>query len=503
MDDEHPLEEDDPRFLQYAEDHIWRRRIDSPLISLTASFPSAKKKASEKASHESMSVTKEDIKITILHADTVANHTRLYHAKPTIETLAKQKRLPYRYYGRFEFWAWQEAGADTILGQTTLADLEEWIVKDDYLGRLFSTYDLSRCSIKTFRKRCEESGVQLDEEFARSVASLAKLFRPGTSYSQPFLKDFVRTMIQNLDLSSDLDSCFHDISFCAALKETLQASSQIPHRTKKTLATHVSSRAKESGNVSCTQDIHQSQSAIRSPHTSITTTFDREWSTTSSLFQDLADTRRCNQSKRAISEEEDDDITAKAESEINDDVVNLDKDEQWISTPPTDSKADCLLRRFARLTTPSTPSPNHNRAGEVIVIEDDDDDMDAPYDITEARGLLDLFRRPITPPQPPHGHITQAGFTTPKPAALLQSPYESERGSRVRNGLESPSSPLASRKPEVRRTFQIPPIVIATTVAAAALHNAVTFRRVANEVVSKKQKFSIITAADRDAAMQG
>jgi len=335
----------------------------------------------------------------------------------------------------------------------------------------------------TFRERCSENRVELNEEFAHSVASLAKLFRPNTSFSHPFLKDFTRTIIQNLDLSKDLRTCFEDTSFCAALKETLQARNRLPQApsrlTKETLATHNFSRA----------------------NTSI-----REWSTSSSLFQDLGGIEHKRDGLTTQSKdinEEADGITAKAESEIDDDIVNVDDDQQSISTPSTDFEPDCLLRRFARLRTPSTPSPNCSGAGETIVLEDDDD-MDAPSDIIEARSLLDQFRRPATPLTPLSSRIKPASFSaTPKPKASLRSPYESTKGFLDRTSFKSPSSPLVSRKSGFGRTFQVPKVASATTAAAAALHNVVSANVVASAPVLKKGKFTIITAADRDAAMKG
>lgn len=73
--------------------------------------------------------------IAILDGRATASQTRLYYAHSVIGHLKKNKiQLPQRYWGRFEFWAWQFA--DRIIGQASLKDFEAWIESDKCIGSL-------------------------------------------------------------------------------------------------------------------------------------------------------------------------------------------------------------------------------------------------------------------------------------------------------------------------------------------------------------------------------
>jgi hypothetical protein len=84
--------------------------------------------------------------------------------------------------------------ADAILGQVSLERLREWTQHDDCLGALLIQNDLGKMGVPAFGKACHNS-LALDDDLGRSLASLARLFRPRTSQYDPFLKDFVRIIL--------------------------------------------------------------------------------------------------------------------------------------------------------------------------------------------------------------------------------------------------------------------------------------------------------------------
>jgi len=149
-------------------------------------------------------------------------------------------------------------------------------------------------------------------------------------------------------------------------------------------------------------------------------------------------------------------------------------------------------------------SPDNSHANSVICIEDEDE-MDTIPNIPESTTLLNMFRHPKVPQTMPTAHTSQEKIPAAPGIApklghpdLLLSPYDSQKGPRFHSGLESSSSPLP---PKFGHTFQVPPTASATTDASAALHKVVSAKKVECLTVSKKRKFTIITAADREAAM--
>jgi len=70
--------------------------------------------------------------------------------------------------------------------------------------------------VPAFRQRCRHA-LAVDASLGRSISSLARLFRPTASEHDPFLKDFARIILQNLDLVNDLNEWEANIDFTAGL----------------------------------------------------------------------------------------------------------------------------------------------------------------------------------------------------------------------------------------------------------------------------------------------
>lgn len=499
------LSEDDEQFLQFAEDHLWSRPKPSPLISLSASFLSAIKKGSEieKKSNEQDFIKRDNsIVITILDGRLVASESRLYHANPTVRALAIQKRLPRLYYARFEYWAWQKTQG--VIGYASWTEFRRWASRDAYLGPMCQRHDLGQCSIKTFRQRCTESGLQVGDQLGHSIGSLVNVFGLGNALglAHPVVKDFVETILQNFQIPADLDACLQDQDFRRGFGDGRQQD------MKQLRTSHLLPRPSETRSDRLIQPVFEEDSPIPAAPGLTIARMQREFSTTSSTYRDLG---------------RDDDMIMNSEGAICSNDESLENntgahrpgyihllEDEVSGTTSVNAQAQSPRRYPSVFAADSLDDDEgivedaEDEDGDGDEDEDEDEIEPSQYSDLEAKRLLQSFCRAGSPPS--QSLPTNQKFSIPRHfprsarSPWLRSPYES-RSPLSRFAIAESDS--GTKTALARSANETSVVESATTQATVALQAVVADARTPAIEVPERRKFTVITYADRQAAHGG
>lgn len=355
-------------------DHLWFAKKASPLVSLTPSFLSVLKKAM------SISSNSETAKITLVDGRVLASTNRVYHAIRTVRAL-RQKRVevPPRYWGRFEYWAWQKVTG--IIGSISLEDFKQWAEADAYLGRLLCNKELSSMSVSSFRTRCGLSNLSVCPSLGHSIASLFRLFKPTTFDEDVQLKDFVRVIFQNFNITDDLESWTHDHHFTEALSNSLMGYDATPPAQPIALSTD-----------SVTQP-PQRFHIVRDQQLSLMDETSHEDDNEQSASNDEDEDSPLISAARSV----DSDLTARIASLEEADISSNQSDEDMdvdveLDVSTAQQNPAELLQRFQRSLTPASPSPSRTIHARRLSLSSLSSSESASSDetITEAVSPLDM-----------------------------------------------------------------------------------------------------------------
>lgn len=350
--------ESDEDFQNYAKDHLWYAKNPSPLVSLTPSFLSVLKKAMSMSSLTACPM------ITLIDGRALASSTRVYHALETVRNLRRKGvKVPPRYWGRFEFWAWQKVRG--VIGTTTLQDFKNWVESDSYLGKLLCADGLSSMSVASFRERCAMSDLTVCPALAHSIGTLFKLFKATIFVEDAQLKDFVRVMLQNFHVTDDLDAWLRDESFVGALADSLAGGlAPVPEQPISL------SRAALTQSPQRFQIVQNQQASLMDE-----SGFDDDdlWASDTDEDSPLAHAARSVDSdwerRLADLDEEDDDDTISACSDDNLEHETMDARPGTSNVRQTAAE---LLQRFMRPATRETPSSVRDRVKRRIITSSED-----------------------------------------------------------------------------------------------------------------------------------